>query len=656
MKINLTSTNEAYNILKEYKGINPYIISLKNSVYAYKDKTLNDFEIEYILTNHDKEPIYLNKLIKISKWYGEKKQIDWNTEFIPEKLVIGYYFGETSTHYHCMVKYRQSVDFQSLFIPKKEILNPLFEENFLDKQIDFDKYNINGFKLKPHQERGIKFLTTRKKGILSTQMGGGKTCTSIVAALENNYKKILIICPASLKTNWKSEIERFIPSDDITIVEGSKWKESRFTIINYDILKKFYTVPKETKKVKEKEFTDEGTIEWKIVEKEVKTNKKSIVDECLDNSQLYQANFDLLIIDEAHRLSNKTSGMYQIVEDLIKRTKINSVFALTGTMVKNDPNNLYNILKIVGCDFCQTYQDYSNYLQKYCGAKQIFRNRKERDYYTSIFLKQHNKTEWHQLDYFEKQELNDYLSKTCKKIWIMGEHQNLDELAERIKHLYYRELNEEVLNSININKELIEYHLTNEESVIYNNAWNEYINNSEEKNIDKLIQNHKLIEGSIFRQVLADFMVKRSIDLAEKEISNGNKIVIFCCFDKELYSLQEYFGERCVIYNGKMTAKKKDAALNTFKTNEECKVFIGNLQSCNVGLNINEANIAIFNNVDFVPAINNQAEFRIIRIGKTDDVKIYYQKFSNTYQDRLFEILDVKTEITEQLIKTEKEK
>lgn len=105
-----------------------------------------------------------------------------------------------------------------------------------------------------------------------------------------------------------------------------------------------------------------------------------------------------------------------------------------------------------------------------------------------------------------------------------------------------------------------------------------------------------------------------------------------------------------------MTTKKKDEALKTFKTNDECKVFIGNLQSCNVGLNVNEANIAIFNNVDFVPATNQQAEFRIIRIGKTDDVKIYYQKFVNTYQDRLFEILDVKTEITEKLIKTEKEK
>lgn len=72
------------------------------------------------------------------------------------------------------------------------------------------------------------------------------TMAAIVAALEDKYKKILIISPASVKMTWKKELELFVSDDDITIVEGSKWKEKRFTIINYDILKNFYTVPTET--------------------------------------------------------------------------------------------------------------------------------------------------------------------------------------------------------------------------------------------------------------------------------------------------------------------------------------------------------------------------------------------------------------------------
>ena len=566
MKAQFKDISKAYTLLKEYKGKNPYIIELKNGVYAYRNKCLGDWEIFYILNNYNTEPFPLNKMVKISKWYGSKKQEDWETDFIIEKLLITYYFGETDTHYHCMIQYRQSVPPQQLFIPKKELLTSLFEEDFLNKEIDFNKYNSEHFKLTQIQERGIKFLTTRKKGILSLEMGLGKTITSIVAAIEANYKKILIICPASLKTQWKSEIMRYENENDITIVEGSNWKENKWTIINYDILKNFHTVATVTKQVRKKEYTDEG-IKWTTVQKTSKTNKKDIVDKCLENSQLFQMNFDLIIIDEAHRLSNKTSGMYEIMDDLIKRSHIDSIYALTGTIIKNDPTNLYNILKLVGCDFCQTYQDYSFYLQKYCGAKQIFPNRKERDYYSKKFITAHRKNEWNELTRSEKKELDEYLAKNCRKIWISGEPSNLEELAERIKPYYYREVNDFSNASFNKETKLLEYTLTQEEKRIYNNAWDDYINTHDEKNIDKLIENHKLIESSVFRQVLSEFMIPYTIKLAEEEINNNKKIIIFCAFDKELYSLQEYFGDSCVVYNGKMTPKKKDEALKKFKEN-----------------------------------------------------------------------------------------
>ena len=105
-----------------------------------------------------------------------------------------------------------------------------------------------------------------------------------------------------------------------------------------------------------------------------------------------------------------------------------------------------------------------------------------------------------------------------------------------------------------------------------------------------------------------------------------------------------------------MLPKKKDQALQHFKTNNDCKVFIGNIAAASVGLNINEANVVIFNNVDFVPANNVQAEYRILRIGQDKDCHIYYQKFKNTYMDRLFEILDIKNEIIKSVITDEAHK
>ena len=479
------------------------------------------------------------------------------------------------------------------------------------------------------------------------------TVCSIVASIEGKYNKILVICPASLKTNWKREIERFVPSDDITIVEGSKWKESKYTIINYDILKNFYVVPKVNKKFKTKVYTDDGKVEWKTVEKIVKTEKSEIVEESLDNSQLFQSKFDLIIIDEAHRLSNNSSGMYEIVSDLLKRSKPDGVFELTGTMVKNNPINLYNILKLIDADVTK---DWINYVKTYCDGRQIIPNRNERDYFTNQFLKSVNKNSWYDLTIKEKDDLDKYLDKNCKKIWLTNGASNLDELAERIKHLYYRETSENTLKSIRTERKVIEYELSPQERVDYENAWNDFILHNEEKDITKLIQNHKLIESSIFRQLLADLMVKNTIKITEQELNEGRKVVIFCCFDKELYTLQEHFKDKCVVYNGKMTPKKKDEAYNKFKTDPNCTVFIGNLQSASVGLNLNEASVVIFNNISFIAAENKQAEYRILRIGQDKDCKIYYQKFTDTYMDRMFEILAVKNEIAENTILAEDKK
>jgi len=76
------------------------------------------------------------------------------------------------------------------------------------------------------------------------------TYQTIVSAIESGSKKILVVCPASLKLNWKKEIEICGENpDDIAIISGKNWVSGhKWTIINYDILKNFHTVPDRRKK------------------------------------------------------------------------------------------------------------------------------------------------------------------------------------------------------------------------------------------------------------------------------------------------------------------------------------------------------------------------------------------------------------------------
>ena len=651
MHLNIKQIEEAHNILKEYNGDNPYIISIKNKVYIHKISKLNDFEAEFILLNHNNPIKKVGKLVMISKWFGEKLKNDYNIEFTPEKIVITWHLGSTSAHHVFYCKYRRSQEKPILVTaPKDAILTDFLSDDFHNLNVDFSKYNgIDGTTLYPQQEEGIKFLLSKKRAILSLDMGLGKTKTSIIAALEGGYKHILVVAPASVKETWKKELAPYVNEDDITIVQGSKWKDAKFTIINYDILDNFYTIP--TQKVKKKELNvdSDGNVITEIKEKEIVSKSKKIINEAMMDSQLFQAKYDLIILDEAHRLSNSTSGRFKIISDLVKRSNPKGIFEVTGTIITNSSKNLYNLLKILDVPVTRNWQ---RYMERYCGA-QFFYKKNERNAYTAMFLKQKGKSTWYDLSYDEKKELDSILERKCKKICVPGEDTNMEELQEIIKPYYLRRTKEE-LKMVPKKIKCLHYKMTEEEEKSYENLWEEYTKLKEDK--EKAEKYRKLEETSLLRQWLADKMIPKTIYLAEKCVDLGHKVIIFCAFDNEINKFREHFGELCVYHNGKLNEKKKNEAVETFQNNENVKIFIGNIISASVGLTLTAADVVIFNNFSFVPSDNRQAEDRIHRLNQTKPCTIYYQSFDGTYYDKMLDIINKKEEIINRIIIPETEK
>lgn len=652
MALSLEKIERAYDILKNYKGDNSYIIDLKNDVYAYKISSLNDLQAEFILNNHDKEPIFINKIVKIADWYGDKLKDRFNLEFLPKVLQIGWYMGDTSTHYVFFCKYRKSQEKAVMLIaPKNGILTNFLIEDYNNVEVDFKKYEEkSGRNVYEHQKEAVKFLLSRKKGILALDMGYGKTFSAILAALEGDYEHILVISPSSVKKTWENELKTLVDEKDITIVQGSKWKDAKFTIINYDILDNFYKIPTQTIKKKEINVDEEGKIVHEYKEKEIVSRSKKIIEEAMAESQLFQAQYDLIIIDEAHRLSNSTSGRFKILSDLVKRSNPKGIFELTGTMITNSSKNLYNLLKIIDLPITK---DWQYYMTRYCGAKFFFK-KNERNAFTAIFLKKVGKKDWYSLSSDEKNELNEYLEKNCKKMCIPGEDTYMEELKEIIKPFYLRRLKEEFENIVDKRIKCIHYEMTPEEKISYESLWDEYVSLQEDK--EKAEKYKKLEETSLMRQWLADKMIPRTIDLARKCIDLNHKIVIFCAYDNEINKFIEEFGDACVYHNGKLTEKKKNNAVERFQNDDSVKVFIGNITSASVGITLTAADVVIFNNFSFVPADNLQAEDRIHRINQTKPCTIYYQSFNNTYFDKMLTINKRKENIINKIIVVEKEK
>ena len=651
MALTLEKIDEAYKILKDYSGDNPYILKLKNNVFVYESKSLNDFEAEYVLSNYDKEPLEINKIVKVADWWGDKKQEELGLDFSPRKLKITWFLGETETTYHFYCIYRRSQEKAvEMFVSKKAILTDFLIDDYHNYEFDASKYTNSGRTPLPHQIDAVKFLLSRKKCIIADDMGSGKSFSAILAALEGNFEHVLVICPSSVKKTWENELKWLVDEKDITIVQGSKWDDAKFTILNYDILDNFYKIP--TQKIKKRELNvdDNGNVVTEYKEKEIVSRSKKIIDEAMSESQLFQAKYDLIIIDEAHRLSNNTSGRFKIISDLLKRSKPKGIFELTGTMITNTSKNLYNLLKLIDVPVTK---DWQHFMERYCGAKFFFK-KNERNAHTAIFCKSVGKKEWNELTYDEKRKLDEYLEKRCPKICIPGEDTNMDELQEIIKPYYLRRLKTDFAAMTTKTVKYLHYEMTDEESKSYDELWDKYLELQEDK--EKTEKNKKLIETSLMRQWLADKMIPRTIDLVRKCIKGKHKVIIFCAYDNEIDKFTEEFGDLCVYHNGKLTEKKKNEAVEKFQNDENVKVFVGNIISASVGLTLTAADVVVFNNFSFVPSDCQQAEDRIWRIGQEKPCTVYYQSFNGTYYDRMLEIIHDKEEVIDKIVVTEKEK
>ena len=667
--------NTAIDLLKNYDGINTYLLALKRDVITYKkvDK-LTDFNVDYVLKNINYQIKDINKIVHVTDWYGDELKDKWETDFRIEKVLIKKLLGETDKFYHCFIQYRKNVEPSYAFLKKNGIIGNFLLEDYHNISIDFDRYDRLSMsrtpdkprKIKNHQKEAVQFLISRKKCILADDMGMGKSTSLTVASIEGNFDAILIICPASLKSNWFNELTNYVSEKDISIIGGvnemkkneiekylgygegksgknlnelkeeakerGKWTDNRYVIINFDILDDVYKVSRaKTKEGIEKAVENSPMLKFLL-------NKKS-----------------LIIIDEAHKLSNNTSDRYKIIKDLINKSNPHSIYLSTGTPITNDPANYFNLLSLLNDPLTI---DREFYYMRYCDAFKMPINeqqKQKKQQLTQEFLNSHNKNTWYDLTVEEKKSLNDIINKRVIQKIIPKGGKNLEELKMQTAHVYLRRTKDDIgdLPPKYIHERVFE--LNKEQMAEYKKLWDEYEAAKLEEDSSKEL-NKELIEGGLYRKYLSNQMVPNTIKLAEKCLAKGEKIVIACCYDDELYTLRDYFKDKCVIYNGKMSLKEKDEAIKKFNSDPNVMIFIGNIIAAGVGITLTSSRVVIFNNFSYVPGDNSQFQDRVHRIGQTRDVHIFYQFFKDTQYEKMWNTVLSKSLIINQVIKKEDEK
>ncbi len=165
-------------------------------------------------------------------------------------------------------------------------------------------------KLLPYQLDGIAFAVGAGRAVLADDMGLGKTIQGVgvaeLLAQHGGIRKVLVVCPTSLKSQWRSEIERF-SERSCQLVFGSLAErpaqyenDEFFTVCNY-----------------EQVLRDLPAIE--------------------------RVKWDLIILDEGQRIKNWEAKTTHVV----KRLKSSFALVLSGTPLENRLDELYSVVQFV---------------------------------------------------------------------------------------------------------------------------------------------------------------------------------------------------------------------------------------------------------------------------------------------------------------------
>ena len=163
--------------------------------------------------------------------------------------------------------------------------------------------------LYPYQKEGVRFAVKAGKAIIADEMGLGKTVQAICCAeiylRQQMVENVLIVCPTSLKYQWKSEIEKWTGRATV-LIEG--YATRRLELY-------------------------QAAAPYKIVSYQSLAN---------DIKSLNRLSVDLLIMDEVQRLKNWNTGLAQAVRRIDSHYSV----LLSGTPLENKLDELVSIVQL----------------------------------------------------------------------------------------------------------------------------------------------------------------------------------------------------------------------------------------------------------------------------------------------------------------------
>lgn len=311
----------------------------------------------------------------------------------------------------------------------------------------------------------------------------------------------------------------------------------------------------------------------------------------------------VIILDEIHYIKNRSAYRTQAVQRISKGVR--NIIGLSGTPILNRPDDLHNPVSLIRPGLLPPWWDFA---MRYCKPK-------------------FNGFGWDFTGATNTEELKEILERTV--------------MLRRLKIEVMKDLPPKTRAVVPMRMDKGNTYKQAEDDFV------QWVEDNDPKGENPALK----MEVEALKQIAVHAKLNSVIDWVKDFLSTGEKLVLFCTHRAVASILMEAFGPVAVRFTGETSPKRRELAIEKFQTpGGKTRLFVANILAGGVGITLTEASNTAFVELDWTPAMHDQAEDRVHRIGQTKPVTAWYLLAEDTIEERIAKVLDKKRKIINSVI------
>ncbi len=459
-----------------------------------------------------------------------------------------------------------------------------------------------GFKaaLRPYQAKGVdwlNFLTSYGFGAcLADDMGLGKTVQILawLSTLPSSRKRpaTLLVVPASLISNWESEINRFLPGLKVCVAHPG------FTSSN--------SQPNKAKKNKEFKLTKTQLNRLDLVITSYTLVKKY--------DWLATYSWRCLILDEAQAIKNPGTQQTRAIKALPAAHRI----IMTGTPVENRLSDLWSLFDFLNPGLLGNRKEFSNFAKTLKDDPNGYARLRQMIF---PYILRRLKT--------DKTVIKDLPDKVEMKVFA--------DLSPKQVVLYKKSIKD------------LEQGIENAEGIQRKGLVLSFL-----LRFKQLCNHPDQITGSGDFKAAHSGKFARLAGICETVYEKRERVLVFTQFKEMTEPLRAFletiFHHPGLVLHGSVPVAKRKKLIQTFQDNAYCPFMVLSLKAGGVGLNLTRANHVVHFDRWWNPAVENQATDRAFRIGQTQKVLVHKFVTRGTIEEKIDRMISEKQALADQVV------